>query len=410
LTAALVSHPHAGAVSVAAAQAFERHGQLAQYASGFVVSDRTQAGQLAGRLAPRYPMLSNRILTGIAPAHLNASPLGELLARAMGRVGQTLGRSGTKYDALFGLHDVRVSRLHWPREVDTVYAYEDGALCTFRNAKKKSGHIACVWDLPLPEYHALKRVWTEESARWPEAAVGAPHQEPPWKAARKDEELNLSDVVSVASAHTRRSLEEIGVSKPIAVAAYGFPVETFAEKSGPNQGPFTVLSVGTHDLRKGTPYLLEAWRLADLKNARLQLIGPLRLSDSFVQRYAGQFEHIPHLPKARLGEWYQSADVLAFPTLGDGFGLVIQEAMASGTPVITTRMGGGPECIESGVDGWIIEDRSIDALIENFRFCASNRDSTHSMGKAARRRAESWTWREAGDTFVSQLSTALARA
>lgn len=411
MTAVLVSHPHAGAVSVAAAQALERRGRLAGYTSGFVVPATSVAGRLTARLAGRYPTLRNRILDGIAPAHLFSLPVGELLARGLGSAGNLLGQRSARYDALFSLHDLAVSKLRWPRHLDAVFAYEDAALFTFRAAKRRSAELACVWDLPLPEHRTLERMWAEESARWPGAAQGAPPREPGWKTARKDEELRLADVVSVASAHTRRSLEAIELSKPIVVAAYGFPVESFQQKAAsPPGGPFTVLSVGTHDLRKGTPYLLEAWRLAQIEDARLMLIGPLRLSSAFLGRYAGQFEHIPHLPKAHLASWYQRADVLAFPTLGDGFGLVIQEAMACGTPVITTSSGGGPECIEHGVSGWIVRERSVDALVDQLRSCAANRAMTHAIGRAARVRAESWTWREAGDHFVDGLSAALARA
>jgi hypothetical protein len=54
--------------------------------------------------------------------------------------------------------------------------------------------------------------------------------------------------------------------------------------------------VGTHYLRKGTPYLLEAWRRAAIPDAELHLVGPLRLAKPFVDRYAGLFTHWPHGP------------------------------------------------------------------------------------------------------------------
>src|SRR4029077_21106891 len=167
----------------------------------------------------------------------------------------------------------------------------------------------------------------------------------------------LATMVSVASAFTKQSLENLDVRVPIIVASYGFPVESFAARTQRPSGPFTVLAVGSHDLRKGTPYLLEAWRRAAIPDAELHLVGPLRLSPAFLARYAGSFHHWPHVPKSQLGARYAAADVLAFPTLGDGFGLAIQEAMCSGTPVITTPCGGGPECITDGIDGWLTPPR-----------------------------------------------------
>jgi len=116
------------------------------------------------------------------------------------------------------------------------------------------------------------------------------------------------------------------------------------------------------------------------------------------------FVHHPHVPKRELGARYAAADLLAFPTLGDGFGLVMQEAMCCGTPVVTTPCGGGPECITDGVDGWLIPPRDIDALVERLRAAAADRDRTAAVGRAARARAERFTWREAGDAFVAAFA------
>ena len=92
-----------------------------------------------------------------------------------------------------------------------------------------------------------------------------------------------------------------------------------------------------------------------------------------------------------------------FPTLGDGFGLVIQEAMCSATPVITTPCGGGPECITDGVDGWLLPARDVDALVETLRRIAADRDHAAAVGRSARARAERWTGVSAGDALVRAL-------
>ena len=115
---------------------------------------------------------------------------------------------------------------------------------------------------------------------------------------------------------------------------------------------------------------------------------------------------MPHVPKALLGDEYRAADLLAFPTLGDGFGLVIQEAMSCGTPVLTTSCGGGPECIDDGVEGWIAPARDIDALVDRLRFAADNRLRLAEMGLAARRRATAYGWKEAGKRLIQYLCPA----
>ena len=358
-------------------------------------------GSVGSLLASRWPVLHNRVL-----ADLPAERLGSLAALELGTraVAVALEKGGLRlkpYDALFVAHDAAVSALPWPGETSAVYAYEDAALWTFGRARRRS--LQRIWDLPLPHYAAIETLWREEGQRWPDAVDGPPHQEPLWKKRRKNGELALATQISVASAFTKQSLERLDLEVPVAVTPYGFPTDQFRLRERSPSGPFTVLSVGTHDLRKGTPYLLEAWRRAAIPDAELHLVGPLRLAKPFVDRYAGMFHHAAHVAKSELGARYAAADLLAFPTLGDGFGLVIQEAMCCGTPVVTTPCGGGPECITDGMDGWIVPPRDVDALVERLRDCAAHRDRVAAVGRAARARAERWTWHDAGEALVSAL-------
>jgi alpha-maltose-1-phosphate synthase len=129
----------------------------------------------------------------------------------------------------------------------------------------------------------------------------------------------------------------------------------------------------------------------------------MRLTDSFLAPYRATFKHWPHLPKNQLAERYSAADLVAFPTLGDGFGIVIQEAMCCGTPVLTTPCGGGPESITDGDNGWVVPPRDVDALVERLRAAAADRDHLAAMGRRARARAERWTWRDAGRALAREL-------
>ncbi len=279
------------------------------------------------------------------------------------------------------IHDAVVSVLPWPRGIDGVYGYEDIALRTFRRARRRS--VPRIYDLPTPYYATVEKMWRSEAIRWPGAMGSEPPIEPPCKKRRKDAELALATHVSVASRFTRESVESLDCRLPVHVIPYGFPVDSFACKERIAERPFTVIAVGNHTLRKGTPYLLEAWKGAGIKDARLRLIGRMGLTRRFLEPYRDMFEHVPHIPRAQLAAEYQAADVLIFPTLADGFGLVIQEAMCCGTPVITTRCGGGPECIEHGREGWIIPECSVDALVGQLRQAAADRDATFRVGQAA---------------------------
>jgi len=380
----LVSHPHAAAFASFTARAFAARQQLAQFVTGV-------ASSKASVVRNRSVGVEPRLLRSLAPIELGARLAAHLIP----------GLSA--YDAMFVAHDATVARLRWPKHVGAVYAYEDAALRTFRRAEQMN--LPRIWDLPVPHWRTLAEMWEQEHRRWPTAGA-VPHVEPEWKRLRKDDELRLANVVSVASSFTRSSLEANDARAPIVVTPYPFPVEQFPAKATRPSGPFTVLAVGTHGLRKGTPYLLDAWKRADLREARLILIGRLELSKAFLDGYAGTFEHIPHVARTELAPHYQAADVLAFPTLGDGFGLVMQEAMCSGTPVITTRCGGGPECIRNGEDGWIVDSSNVDALVDALRARAADREGTWRAGAAARAKAETWTEALAGAALVDGLGGA----
>ena len=403
----LISHPHAAAVASGIASALARRHQLACYATGVAAAEGTVASWLLKAASRGNRVLLNRIVVGVDSSNLRSLAATEIAARLLGHVAASPLLGGRRpYDLIFSLHDAAVARMRWPEHVTAVYGYEDGALRTFERAAKSG--LGRIWELPTPHWATSERIWNNEAERWPHAMGARQLDEPEWKKIRKDRELELADVVVVASRFARTSLERIGCRKRIVEVPYGFAHDRFRMKASPPHGRFTVLSVGAHDLRKGTPYLLEAWRRAGIRDGKLRLVGSMKLSPAFLSRYVGLFEHVRHVPRADLEREYQGADLLVFPTLGDGFGLVIQEAMSCGTPVLTTPCGGGPECIDNGVEGWIVAARDVDALVERLRFAAANRGVLAEMGVAARRRSASNGWNEAGQKLMQQLSIVFA--
>jgi glycosyltransferase involved in cell wall biosynthesis len=404
-TSVLVSHPHAAAVANGVAEGLSKRGLLWKYVTGIAAARGSLANAILDTAARASPAIANRSVR-IGPRELRALHAAEIAARAASRLGRHISQLvANEYNMLFAVHDAATAATPWARSVRAVYAYEDAALRTFRKARARGA--LRILDLASPHHAITRRVWEESAQAFPSAMDAVP-REPAWKIARKDEELALASAISVASAFTRASLEDVGVRVPILVTPYGFPVDAFLPKPSPPAGPFTVLAVGSHDLRKGTPYLLEAWRRAELKDARLRLVGAMRLRDEFVRPYAPLFEHVAHRPRRKLWRDYHGADLLAFPTLGDGFGLVIQEAMCCATPVLTTRCGGGPECITDGEDGLLVPERDIEALVEVLRWSSVNRDRLYEMGRRARARAERWPWDHAGTAIADAVENMMS--
>lgn len=120
-----------------------------------------------------------------------------------------------------------------------------------------------------------------------------------------------------------------------------------------------------------------------------------------------KYTWIPSLPHAEILRLMGEMDILAFPSLFEGFGLVITEAMSQGTPVITTERTAGPDIITNGLDGWIIEAGSTEALTGVLEHLESDRLLVASAGDNAYKKALSRTWENYGTELAQSVKDGL---
>jgi starch synthase len=85
-------------------------------------------------------------------------------------------------------------------------------------------------------------------------------------------------------------------------------------------------------------------------------------------------------------------DVLVLPSLFEGFGLAITEAMSQGIPVVTTAHTAGPDIIDDGIDGFIVPIRSAEAIAEKLEVLARDRERLRAMKISAREKAQAHSW------------------
>jgi glycosyltransferase involved in cell wall biosynthesis len=153
--------------------------------------------------------------------------------------------------------------------------------------------------------------------------------------------------------------------------------------------------VGQVSLRKGQQYLLEAWKQLKLKNSELLLIGAVQKSiEPLLRRYEGTFSHIAAVPNGRLHEYYGESAVFVLPSLSDGFGYVVTEAMACGLPVIVTSNTGAADVVQDGKQGFVVPIRSPQAIASHLERLYSDSALREEMAEAALKRAHelSWDW------------------
>jgi starch synthase len=99
------------------------------------------------------------------------------------------------------------------------------------------------------------------------------------------------------------------------------------------------------------------------------------------------------LPVPEVVELYSHAAVFACPSIYEPFGLINLEAMACGTPVVASRVGGIPEVVVDGETGWLVEPGDPAALARALRNALADPDRARRMGEAGRRRVEAqFSW------------------
>ena len=99
----------------------------------------------------------------------------------------------------------------------------------------------------------------------------------------------------------------------------------------------------------------------------------------------------------------QSHDVLVFPSLFEGFGMVITEAMSQGVPVITTDRTAGPDLISHGKDGWLVASASSEAIREVLIELLDNPFLLKIVGQAALEKAKTRPWSVYGNELARAL-------
>lgn len=305
-------------------------------------------------------------------------------------------------DAVIRDLDRRVARrLRESKKFTAVYAYEDGAAESFRAAADCGVHR--IYDLPIGHWKAAQRIYAEESEREPEWATTLTGiRDSAEKLARKEEELKVAECVVVASSFSRETLQDAGFTGAIRVIPYGAP-EAIASEVTTHSGKLRVLFAGSLGQRKGLSYLLSALDSLGTK-VELTLLGR-KTVDNCAPLEAAIRKHrwIPTLPHGDLLREMRQHDVLVLPSLFEGFGLVILEAMAQGLVVIATPHTAAPDIFDDGVDGFVVPIRSTAAIAEKLQLLEGDRVRLQKMKLAARQKAQLHRW-EHYRTALAQLA------
>jgi glycosyltransferase involved in cell wall biosynthesis len=406
----LMVHPTGNANVRQAALALEQAGMLA----AFHTTIAWQPGATLDRMLPESlrAEMARRSFPGIAPAHLRAHPWGEMMRLAMFRYGfkRRLGyETGLfSYDKVSAaLQRKAAASVRRTRGLAGVYVYDVCALHVLEAASRRD--LRCIYDLPTGHYRVSQQIVEEERDLRPEwASTLAGIYDSPRKLARKDREIALADSILVASSFTAKTLEAYPetINAKIYRVPYGAPPVGPERELTERDHPLRVLFVGQIGQRKGIAYLLEAIDQLQVP-CKLTLLGHPTASPPIMQKALYNHRWIESAPHAEVLKLMRLHDVLVFPSLFDGFGLVMLEAMAQGTVVIATPHSAAPDLLTDGSDGFIVPIRSADAIAERLTQLAEDRNLLATMSEAARQTAARNTWDEYRRKLIEAVKDSL---
>jgi glycosyltransferase involved in cell wall biosynthesis len=299
--------------------------------------------------------------------------------------------------------------------VSGIYGYEYSALASFREAHKRG--LARIYEVPSPEHDFVEGLIQREIQKFPELDDGRRHYfllRQKRRTERRRQEWALADLVIVNSTFTRDTYAAAGldVSK-VRIIPLGAPAVCKAgiDSDSAAGRPLRVLWAGTFGIHKGAHYLLSAWRrLAAGQKAVLQIFGANNLPRGVTADLLPSIQLSPTIPRTALFERYRSADVLVFPSLCDGFGMVVTEAFAQGLPVITTTRAGAADLVRHGENGLIIPAGDVTALTEALEWCLTHRTELKAMRGAALETAARWQWHDFRSALAHNVVQGLREA
>ena len=276
---------------------------------------------------------------------------------------------------------------------DCVVAYEGFALPAFEAAARTGARR--LLNYPVAHHRHRRRVRDEELALEPSFASTWPGFDDwgPGHEQRLDREIEMADAVLLGSSYAADTFVASGVRRDkLCVVPYGVDLKTFsppAQERGAHT--FEVIYAGQLTQRKGLSYLLRGYQAFARADTRLTLVGSTVGEPGPLWPYETLFTHVPHQTRAALAERYRRAHVFVFPTLVEGMPLVVLEAMACGLPVIVTA-NGPAGIVRDGIDGFIVPERSAQAVQEKLDLLYRDRERCLVMGRNAARRAQDFSW------------------
>ena len=267
-----------------------------------------------------------------------------------------------------------------------------------------------------PHPLAVKQLFLEEICLYPKSATSLNKE---YELTLSNKELQclideplMANLIITASSYTKNTLVEYGAAeKQIKVIPYGVDVLKFPfynRKISKKKDPkfFNILFIGSLNQRKGILYLLEAIEKLANKNVQLLIVGrgifDLNLLNKNTVSKVSVFNN---LSQQGLVDLMHQSDVFVLPSIVEGFGQVILEAMCTGLPVIASVNSAAPDLIINNYNGFTMPLRDVNFLMNKLNFLIEHPEITLTMGENAHKNViENYSWQIFRQKIVQTLN------
>jgi len=219
------------------------------------------------------------------------------------------------------------------------------------------------------------------------------------------------------SAYSKRELISLGLD-PNRITILSPGVDRAGLEIFPKTHPADevhLVTLGSISPRKGTIYLAEAFVKMARPNVHLHLIGSTTVDADYcelvrdmLKREGGEAAHRIHfhgrLEQNEANKLLSEADIFAMPSLQEGFGIALLEAMHYGLPIVTTNITAQPELVEEGVNGLLVPPADAPALATALQTLVDHPERRRTLGENGRQRlAGRYDWETTCLKFEEQM-------
>ena len=286
-------------------------------------------------------------------------------------------------------------------ECDVYVGLSSTSLRAGKIAKMRGTRYVC--DRGSSHIRVQDEILREEHQRWglPYAGID------PRVIQAEEAEYAEADCITVPSHFAFRSFLSQGAApEKLRRLPYGVDLSRFSPAAVPAEGKFDILFAGGMSLRKGIPYLAEAFLRIHHPAKTLSFVGTPSPEIIALLRqrnlWPKEARVLGHMPQSQLKSLMSRSHVMVLPSVEEGLALVQAQAMACGCPVIGTPHSGAEDLFSDGQEGYIVPIRDASALAERLQYLADHPDQGTRMGLKALARVQSFGgWHRYGENAMS---------